>query len=553
MKNIIRITTSLLLVLVMFVSVMSSCSLFVGDDTPDVGNDNVGNSSNIENPDSGNDGNPDNGGDDKDYCAYFSGKQSVLLIGQSNMAGRGFVEDVEPISDDRITMLNDANEWVKMEEPIHYDKPAAGVGLAASFAKGFVDTFDCELGLIPAAMGGTSISDWRVGGTYYNDAIARAKEAQKTSNICAILWHQGESNRSNHATYAEKLQVIFDAMIEELGLAADKIIIITGELREISTNPSQRETFHEQLNKLSDVYRNYGVADADGLTLNNDIIHFDAPSLRLFGYRYFNIFKTLVTGDAFDFVDDRNYYYIGVENDPNPNNSGIIDRPSEDDGDNGNIGEGGSTEGKTYVEGNIIGDTYILSGGSNGDINQEGKEYIGANKDASRPLFKFNVANILSDPGFAENKNNGKFEFTFTFYGGGSSITADTTASAYGFLPGAGVTDADFSKVTWNNCKVGKDYAGLHRGGATFVYKDQALGDIDVIKVDDKITFILSYADIKQFICTEEGDNYGILVMGFDFNASVKYVSMEGTAHDIPKVDFVYGGDYSNGERACLI
>ena len=537
----------------MLVLSMSAC---FGDNDNNPPEENHGdqvdnNNGNNNNDNTGDNGNTDN--EDKDYITYFTGKQSVLLIGQSNMAGRGFAEDVEPISDDRITMLNDANEWVKMEEPIHYDKPAAGVGLAASFAKGFVDTFDCELGLIPAAMGGTSISDWRVGGTYYNDAIARAKEAQKTSNICAILWHQGESNRSNHATYAEKLQVIFDAMIEELGLAADKIIIITGELREISTNPSQRETFHEQLNKLSDVYRNYGVADADGLTLNNDIIHFDAPSLRLFGYRYFNIFKTLVTGDAFDFVDDRNYYYIGVENDPNPNNSGIIDRPSEDDGDNGNIGEGGSTEGKTYVEGNIIGDTYILSGGSNGDINQEGKDYIGANKNASRPLFKFNVANILSDPGFAENKNNGKFEFTFTFYEGGSSITADTTASAYGFLPGAGVTDADFSKVTWNNCKVGKDYAGLYRGDATFVYKDQALGDIDVIKVDDKITFILSYADIKQFICTEEGDNYGILVMGFDFNASVKYVSMEGTAHDIPKVDFVYGGDYSNGERACLI
>ena len=276
MKKIIRLT-SLLLVLVMLVSAMSSCFLFGGEDTPDGGNDNVGDNGNNEtpddggnenpddgsneNPDNGGNENPDNGGnenpddggnEDKDYTTCFTGKQSVLLIGQSNMAGRGFAEDVEPISDDRITMLNSANEWVKMEEPIHYDKSAAGIGLAASFAKGFVDTFDTELGLIPAAMGGTSISDWKVGGTYYNDAIARAKEAQKTSEICAILWHQGESNRSNHSTYAEKLQVILDAMIEELGLDKDKIIIITGELREISTNPSQRETFHAQLNKLSD-------------------------------------------------------------------------------------------------------------------------------------------------------------------------------------------------------------------------------------------------------------------------------------------------------------
>ena len=536
MKNIIRIT-SLLLVLVMIVSAMSSC--FGGNNTTDGGNDSGNNNGGNENPDGGNSG-------AQDYTTIFTGKQSVLLIGQSNMAGRGFAEDVEPISDDRITMLNQSNQWVKMEEPIHFDKSAAGIGLAASFAKGFVDTFGCELGLIPAAMGGTSISDWKVGGTYYNDAIARAKEAQKTSEICAILWHQGESNRSNHSTYAEKLQTILDAMIAELGLDSDKIVIITGELRETSTNPSQRETFHAQLNKLSDVYKNYGVADADGLTINNDIIHFDAPSLRLFGYRYFNIFKTLVTGDAFDFVDDRNHYYVGAENDPNPNNSGIYDRPTEGGGDdNGDIG-GGSTEGKIYVEGNIIADTYI-GAGNYADNNNSTKDFVGANKDASRPLFKFNIANILSDPGFEANKNFGKFEFTFEFVEGAASITGSTTASVYGFTPGAGVSDIDFTKPTWNNCKVGKECAGLYRGGATFVYKDKPLSEVDVIKTNTHITFIVDYADIKNFICLDEGDNYGILVMGFDFKASgVKYASMESTSHDIPKVDFVYGGDYSS-------
>ncbi len=564
MKNVIRII-SLVLVLVMLASAMTSCFLLGGDNTTDDGNNSGNNDNNggNENPDGGNetpdggnenpnDGNetpddggnedPDNGGNSgaQDYTTIFTGKQSVLLIGQSNMAGRGFAEDVEPISDDRITMLNQSNEWVKMQEPIHYDKSAAGVGLAASFAKGFVDTFDCELGLIPAAMGGTSISDWKVGGTYYNDAIARAKEAQKTSEICAILWHQGESNRGNHSTYAEKLQIILDAMIEELGLDADKIVIITGELRETSSNPSQRETFHAQLNKLSEVYKNYGVADADGLTINEDRIHFDAPSLRVFGYRYFNIFKTLVTGDAFDFVDDRNHYYVGAENDPNPNNSGILDRPSEG-GDNGNgdLNGGGSTEGKIYVEGNIIADTYVSS--SSKDSPRDTYTYIGTNKDSSRPIMMFNVANILSDPGFLENKNNGKFEFTFTFYEGAELITADILASAYGFLPGAGVSDADFSQVTWNTCKTGALHAGLYRGGATFIYKDTALGEVNVVKSGNTITFILDYTDVEQFICTEEGDYYGIAVLGFDFKVGgVKFASMENTTYAIPTVNFVY-------------
>lgn len=542
MKNTIKII-SLALVIAICMSVLAGCFLF---DSPDnVPNDNNQNDNeNNGNEDGGND-KPDDGGNEEDNTVYFTGKQSVLLIGQSNMAGRGFAEDVEPISDDRITMLDKSNQWVKMEEPIHFDKSAAGIGLAASFAKGFVDTFGCELGLIPAAMGGTSISDWKVGGTYYNDAIARAKEAQKTSEICAILWHQGESNRSNHSTYAEKLQAILDAMIAELGLDRDKIVIITGELRETSTNPSQRETFHAQLNKLSDVYKNYGVADAEGLSLNEDIIHFDAPSLRVFGYRYFNIFKTLVTGTGYSFVDDRDHYYVGADKDPNPNNSGKYDLPSDNPG-GGDIGGGGSTEGKIYVEGNIIADTYIGSG-NYADNNNSTKDFVGANKDASRPLFKFNIANILSDPGFEANKNFGKFEFTFEFVEGAASITGSTTASVYGFTPGAGVSDIDFTKPTWNNCKVGKECAGLYRGGATFVYKDKPLSEVDVIKTNTHITFIVDYADIKNFICLDEGDNYGILVMGFDFKASgVKYASMESTSHDIPKVDFVYGGDYSS-------
>ena len=269
MKKMNRII-SIILVLALCISVLASCVRPGGNGGSVGGNDNneTNNGGEGNQGDNGNNGgNTGDGGnsgeggdntDNEDHSNIFSGKQSVLLIGQSNMAGRGFAEDVEPISDDRITMLNQSNEWVKMEEPIHFDKSAAGIGLAASFANGFVETFDCELGLIPAAFGGTTIADWKVGGTYYNDAVARAKEAQKTSEICAILWHQGESNRNNHSSYAEKLQVILDAFIADLGLDPEKIIIITGELREISTNPSQRETFHEQLNKLAEVYEKYG-------------------------------------------------------------------------------------------------------------------------------------------------------------------------------------------------------------------------------------------------------------------------------------------------------
>ena len=59
--------------------------------------------------------------------------KSFLLIGQSNMAGRGFVHEVPSIYNERIEMLRNGR-WQMMTEPINYDRPVAGVSLAASFA-----------------------------------------------------------------------------------------------------------------------------------------------------------------------------------------------------------------------------------------------------------------------------------------------------------------------------------------------------------------------------------------------------------------------------------
>ena len=246
--------------------------------------------------------------DDKDI---YNKKQAVLLIGQSNMAGRGDVNSVEPISDERITMMRNL-EWVPMSEPIHTDKEIAGVGLAASFAKAFVETFDCELGLIPAAVGGTSLSAWAVGGDLYNTALERAKAAQKDSEICAILWHQGCSDTTN-SNYAAKFKVILDGFIEDLGLDPEKIVIIAGELGEF--RPDGGANVNNAIASLVGTYKNYSVASSEGLLALDVTTHFDGPSLRVFGYRYFNEFYRMVTGKTYEFDDDPESYRITIEPD----------------------------------------------------------------------------------------------------------------------------------------------------------------------------------------------------------------------------------------------
>lgn len=230
--------------------------------------------------------------------------QSVLLLGQSNMSGRGDLSTVAPIEDDRIFMIRN-DTWVKMQEPICTDSNRAGIGLAASFSKAFVETFDCELGLVSASKGGSSLTDWAVGGDLYNNAVRLAKLAQESSDICAILWHQGESDQSNKQ-YAEKIKIIFDAMLDELGLDKNQIIIVTGELFGKRSDAVHRG----QLDLLAEHYPKYGVAESDGLTVFDTTTHFDSQSLRVFGYRYFNIFYNRLTGGIYEFDDDPNSYYI---------------------------------------------------------------------------------------------------------------------------------------------------------------------------------------------------------------------------------------------------
>jgi hypothetical protein len=44
-----------------------------------------------------------------------------LLVGQSNMAGRGDLNDSNRVNADRIFKLDAKGEWQRAEEPIHFD------------------------------------------------------------------------------------------------------------------------------------------------------------------------------------------------------------------------------------------------------------------------------------------------------------------------------------------------------------------------------------------------------------------------------------------------
>ena len=221
---------------------------------------------------------------------------SFLLVGQSNMAGRGFLRDVPPIYDEHINMLRNGR-WQTMQEPIHNDRPFAGVGLAASFAAAWrVENDHEQIGLIPCADGGTSLDDWAVGGTLYDHAVFQTKLALRSSRLAGILWHQGESDSfANRASaYYEKFFRIVEAFRRDLN--SPTIPLMIGGLGDYLVGGlyGAHLTEYPQVNQvLLEFARTvpycYFVA-ASGLTANPDGIHLDALSQRLFGIRYFDAF-----------------------------------------------------------------------------------------------------------------------------------------------------------------------------------------------------------------------------------------------------------------------
>ena len=59
--------------------------------------------------------------------------KSILLVGQSNMAGRGYLDAVPTVYNENAFMLRNGR-WQLMTEPIHFDRSVAGIGPAGAFA-----------------------------------------------------------------------------------------------------------------------------------------------------------------------------------------------------------------------------------------------------------------------------------------------------------------------------------------------------------------------------------------------------------------------------------
>ncbi|MEO6915426.1 MAG: sialate O-acetylesterase [Chitinophagaceae bacterium] len=214
-----------------------------------------------------------------------------LLMGQSNMSGRGVVSgEYATEGDPRVFMLDKNKNWVPAHNPLHFDKTIAGVGPGLAFAIIMAkENPKVRIGLVPCAVGGTSIRAWVPGGydsatkTHpYDDALVRIKTAMKSGVVTGMLWHQGESDSKEETAALYPTQ--FKALAERIRAMTEKptLPVVAGELGRYK---DQFKFINTALNNMTSSLPDFAVASSEGLVDKGDNTHFDSPSAEKMGKR----------------------------------------------------------------------------------------------------------------------------------------------------------------------------------------------------------------------------------------------------------------------------
>lgn len=231
------------------------------------------------------------------------GFRVFLLLGQSNMAGRGVVEPSDQAGKPNILTQQADGRWLVAREPLHWDKPrVAGVGPGLAFARALLPKLPAgaSIGLIPAAFGGTRVAWWQKnydgtqrwpdGETYFQHAVASARAVPKGS-LAGILWLQGESDKGaaeldGGAAYRRDLYAFIRDLRAELD--SPELPFVVATLKPWSTDNSH--ALNAIFLALPKEIPRTAVVDTnapalEGLLKNktDDPPHYDSPSARRIG------------------------------------------------------------------------------------------------------------------------------------------------------------------------------------------------------------------------------------------------------------------------------
>lgn len=230
--------------------------------------------------------------ENKEAAALPESYDVFLLIGQSNMAGRGYMlkSDKNDIKKG-VYLLNAKDEPEPAKSPLNKYSTIRGnlvnqqICPGDGFSRKMNDVTKRPILLVVNARGGTSLDEWAEGGEYYNEAVRRTKAAMQFGDLKGILWHQGEADCADEKrnTYLSRLSKMVSAMRRDLGSA--EVPFVAGELGQWrSTSPK----FNEMLHGISEAIPQSGWVSSEGCTflIDESDPHFSRDGQLLLGERY---------------------------------------------------------------------------------------------------------------------------------------------------------------------------------------------------------------------------------------------------------------------------
>jgi hypothetical protein len=239
---------------------------------------------------------------------YDEGFDVFLLAGQSNSVGAGdsndgFLDYTNP----NILQYPSNGVYEKKiivaQEPLTHKVSAASskIGMHLTFAKNYHKVTGRSVLLLPCAEGSTGFKNnrWNPGNDLYEysiNSILEVLNLNSNNSLKAILWHQGEldaGSTEDIAAFPSRL----DAMITgfRTRLNSPNLPFILGELQPtyLAVTPPAMAINNHLKNTPQRISNTFCVSSR-GLTGNNgEEIHFNAPSLRIFGKRYFDAYYGL--------------------------------------------------------------------------------------------------------------------------------------------------------------------------------------------------------------------------------------------------------------------
>jgi hypothetical protein len=238
-----------------------------------------------------------------------------LLMGQSNMSGRGLLAELPPgwnTRDPRIQLLGNDGVVRPAVEPLDSSEgqidavsadAAAAVGPGLAFARARLEADpDRRILLVPCAKGGTAIAEWTPAAdrsTLFGSCVARAREAKARGRLRGALWYQGESD-TRTAEAATGWSGRFEAMLSAFRAAVAQpnlpvIVVSLGdppETGEYAGRYPHWETVRFAQNALR--LDHVRVVLARGLPRNPDRLHLSTAGQLTLGLRLADAAETLV-------------------------------------------------------------------------------------------------------------------------------------------------------------------------------------------------------------------------------------------------------------------